>query len=115
MNVIKALFYTVICLSMFSTSIASATVQCYMNGEEAPFEIRMDSEMEVPCHDTADNKDQNSNMCDECNCQHCLKTNALLMSQSDKNLSASIKKIHTKYLLTSKELESSVPPPKLLS
>ena len=68
------------CMALFFVSAtATAFSTCPMNMDRMPAEMQMDSEM--PCHNTEDSQDQDSQPCEGCDCQHCVQINALSIKE----------------------------------
>lgn len=71
-----------VAVMLFASSTANAACCCFE--DSAP-----EMQMEMPCHDAdkVSKTSTDSNSCDDCDCQSCLKTIGLIESDNATNLS----------------------------
>ena len=103
------------CVMLFASGAANAFSTCPMNMHEAPVEMQMGSDMDMPCHNTEESQDQNSNECDGCNCLHCVQMNALPLQKSKDNYGKIAVGIPAGELFSSRQIETPFHPPKHIS
>jgi hypothetical protein len=81
MNLSRSLGILMLCLSLLLSNLANAAVPCCMMGDseaqQVQSETTVDSAMEMPCHEMADNEQQSTNDCNDCGCDHCLQISLL--------------------------------------
>jgi hypothetical protein len=100
---------------LFASGAANAFSTCPMNMHEAPAEMQMDGDMDMPCHNTEESQDQNSDECDGCNCMHCVQMNALPLQESKDNHGKIAVGIPVGELLSSRQIETPFQPPEHIS
>lgn len=103
------------CIILFAGGIANAFSTCPMNMEKAYSQMQMDGDMDIPCHNTEDSQGQNSEQCDDCNCQHCAKTNALPAQGLKDHYGEVTIAIQPGELLPSRQVKTPFQPPEHLS
>ena len=108
----KTVTLFLMCIMLFAGGTANAFSTCLMNMHEAPVEMQMDGDMDMPCHNTEESRDQNSDECDGCNCLHCVQTNALPLQESKDNHGKIAVGIPVDELLSSRQVDTPFQPPK---
>ena len=81
MNVCRSLGILMLCLILLLSNLANAAVPCCMMGDSDTQQVQgessVDSAMEMPCHEMADNEQKPSKDCNDCGCDHCLQISLL--------------------------------------
>ena len=108
----KTVTLFLVCIMLFAGGTANAFSTCLMNMHEAPVEMQMDGDMDMPCHNTEESRDQNSDECDGCNCLHCVQINALPLQESKDNHGKIAVGIPVDELLSSRQVDTPFQPPK---
>ena len=103
------------CIMLFAGGTANALSTCPMNMDKASTEMQMDGDMDMPCHNTEESQDQNSDQCDGCNCLHCVQMNALQLQESKDNYGKIAVGIPAGELFSSRQVETPFQPPKHIS
>lgn len=109
----KTLFLTFIVL--FACSMVNALSICTMSMEKASSQMQMNGDMDMPCHKTEGSQDQNSEQCDDCNCQHCVQVSILPIQESKDNYGKVSVGIPAGEFFSSHQVEIRPQPPKHLS
>lgn len=108
----KTVTLFLVCIMLFAGGTANAFSTCLMNMHEAPVEMQMDGDMDMPCHNTEESQDQSSDECDGCNCLHCVQINALSLQESKDNHGKIAVGIPVDELLSSRQVDTPFQPPK---
>ncbi|MXW22701.1 MAG: hypothetical protein F4X55_02205 [Candidatus Dadabacteria bacterium] len=111
----KTVTLFLMCIMLFAGGTANAFSICLMNMHEAPAKMQMDGDMDMPCHNTEESQDQNSDQCDGCNCLHCVQMNALPLQESKDNYGKIAIGIPAGELFSSRQVETPFQPPKHIS
>lgn len=111
----KTVTLFLMCIMLFAGGTANAFSTCPMNMHEAPAEMQMDGDMDMPCHNTEESQDQNSDECDGCYCLHCVQINALPLQESKDNHGKIAVGIPVDELLSSRQVDTPFQPPKHIS
>lgn len=112
----KTAFLLATCFALFLTGgIANALSACPMDMDKASAEMQMDSNMDMPCHETKDSEDRSSDQCDGCDCQHCVQINALPVEELKDHHGETAVGILAGQLPPSRQIETHFRPPKHLS
>ncbi len=111
----KTVTLFLVCIMLFAGGTANAFSTCLMNMHEAPAEMQMDGDMDMPCHNTEESQDQSSDECDGCNCLHCVQINALPLQESKDNHGKIAVGIPVDELLSSRQVDTLFQPPKHIS
>ena len=118
MAIMKNIAAFFVCFALLVSGVANAAMPCCMTDADQPkAEMQMDhGGMDMPCHETADNDQQDSsNGCSGCDCQHCVKMTALPEHPTVKEVLASNVRAYTTQSIHSRQPEGVFQPPKHIS
>lgn len=106
----KTISAFIIGLSLLGSGVANAAMSCCMMDAEQPY-----ADMDMPCHETADNESQDAAGCDNCDCQHCVKVTPLPQNQAVTDIAVSGINPHATQHIISRQPEGVFQHPKHIS
>lgn len=115
MAIVRKTLLLCVCLAVFLSGTANATMQCCMSDmDHSATALQMDNG-DMPCHEKAQKDSQDSTECNSCDCMHCVKMSSIPPHISTRDEVNSNMQCVTTQSIYSRQPDGIFQPPKFFS